>query len=208
MSITVTLIILAATVLTSLSAFSDRRLFEALLFDPYRARESGEWYRSVSHALVHADVPHLMVNMFVLHAFGPQVESLFARLTTLPVWLAFGGLYLGGALVGALPALFKHGAHPGYRSVGASGAVSAVTFSMILLLPMAPLRILFVPVDMPAFVFGSLYLVYSWAMDRRGGDGVAHDAHLHGALFGVAYTAVLEPHALLHFGSLQPYLLP
>lgn len=208
MSITISLVILAVTVLVSLSAFSDRRLFEALLFDPYRTREGREWYRFITHAAIHADVPHLVVNMFVLHAFGQHVEYLFARISPLPVWLTFGGLYLGGAVVASLPAYVKHGAHPGYRAVGASGAVSAVTFAVILLLPMAPLRILFVPIDLPAILFGVLYLVYSWVMDRRGGDGVAHDAHFHGALFGVAYTTMLEPEALLHFGSLQQYLLP
>jgi membrane associated rhomboid family serine protease len=208
MNTSISLLILAATVLASLAAFSDGRLFERLLFDPYRVRVHKEWYRSLTHALVHADLPHLAVNMFVLHAFGANVEFLFERLSPLPVWLTFGGLYLGGAFVGAMPAYFKHASRSGYRSVGASGAVSAVTFAVILLLPMAPLRILFLPVDLPAVVFGALYLVYSWAMDRRGGDGVAHDAHLHGALFGVAYTALLEPQALFHFGSLQNFLQP
>ncbi len=208
MNTTISLFILAATVLVSLAAFNDGRLFERLLFDPYRVRMHREWHRSITHALVHADLPHLVVNMFVLHAFGANVEYLFGRLSPLPVWLTFGGLYLGGALVGAMPAYFKHGSRPGYRSVGASGAVSAVTFAVILLLPMAPLRILFLPVDLPAVVFGVLYLAYSWAMDRRGGDGVAHDAHLHGALFGIAYTALLEPQALFHFGSLQNMLVP
>lgn len=208
MDLPLSTILLAVTVLVSLVAFSDRRLFDGLLFDPYAVRSRNEWQRFLTHALVHADVTHLVVNMFVLHAFGQHVEFLFGRLSLLPVWVTFGGLYLGGAVVAAIPAYVKHGQHPGYRSVGASGAVSAVIFAMILLLPMAPLRILLLPIDLPAFVFGILYLVYAWAMDRRGGDHVAHDAHLHGALFGLVYTAVLEPQAVLQFGQFQPYLMP
>jgi membrane associated rhomboid family serine protease len=208
MEVSLSLILLGVTVLFSVSAFSNGALFEALLFDPYAARTRNEWYRFVTHALVHADVPHLVVNMFVLHSFGRHVEHLFGQLSLAPTWLTFGGLYVGGAIVAAIPAYVKHGSHSGYRSVGASGAVSAVIFAMVLLLPMAPLRILLVPIDLPAFVFGLLYLVYAWAMDRRGGDHVAHDAHLHGALFGLVFTAVLEPQSVLQFGRLQPYLMP
>jgi membrane associated rhomboid family serine protease len=208
MELSLSSILLGVTVLVSLTAFSDNRLFEALLFDPHAARTRNDWYRFISHALVHADVPHLLVNMFVLVSFGQHVELLFSRLSTMPVWLTFGGLYVGGAVVAAIPAYVKHGQHPGYRSVGASGAVSALIFALVLLLPMAPLRILLVPIDLPAFVFGLLYLVYAWAMDRRGGDHVAHDAHLHGALFGLIFTAVLEPQAVLQFGGLEPYLMP
>lgn len=190
-----------------MAAFRDERVFALLLFDAHRVRH-GEWYRCLSHALVHSDVPHLVVNMFVLYMFGRNVELLYGMVlgpVSLPVFVL---LYLGGAVVSSIPALVKHGDVPGYRAVGASGAVSAVLFAQILLMPTAPIRFLFIPFDVPSFVFGGLYLFYSWYMDRRGGDNVAHDAHLHGALFGIAFTAILEPRALFEFGSFERFMMP
>ena len=207
LSLEPTTIILVITVLISWSAFSNARLFEMLLFDPYRIRTGNEWYRFVTHAVVHSDVPHLVVNMFVLFAFGQNVQLLYGALVGPTAVWAFIALYLGGAIISSLPSMFKHMATPGYRAVGASGAVSAVLFAQILLLPTAPVRVLFVPIDLPSWVFGALYLFYSWYMDKRGGDNVAHDAHLHGALFGLAFTAFLAPQALFQFGHFQfPYL--
>jgi membrane associated rhomboid family serine protease len=198
-----TIILLGITVVLSWSAFTNERLFEALLFDPYRIRTANEWYRFFTHALLHSDVPHLVVNMFVLFAFGRNVELLYHSLVGSNATWAFLGLYVGGALFSSLPAMLKYGSTPGYRAVGASGAVSAVLFAQILLLPFAPVRVMLVPIDLPSWVFGALYLFYSWYMDKRGGDNVAHDAHLHGALFGMAFTAFLAPDALFRFGNFQ-----
>ncbi|MBP7450996.1 MAG: rhomboid family intramembrane serine protease, partial [Flavobacteriales bacterium] len=84
------------TVLISWSAFSNARLFEMLLFDPYRIRTGNEWYRFVTHAVVHSDVPHLVVNMFVLFAFGQNVQLLYGALVGPTAVWAFIALYLGG----------------------------------------------------------------------------------------------------------------
>lgn len=202
-----TILLIVITCLVSLAAFKDERLFARSLFDPYLVRQ-GQWFRFLSHALVHTDMPHLVVNMFVLYMFGRNVELLYGLVLGQLSGAVFLLLYLGGAVISSVPAFVKHGAAPGYRAVGASGAVSAVLFAQILLMPTAPVRFLFIPFDVPSFVFGGLYLFYSWYMDRRGGDNVAHDAHLHGALFGIAFTAVLEPRALFEFGSFERYWTP
>jgi membrane associated rhomboid family serine protease len=59
------------------------------------------------------------------------------------------------------------------------------------------------PIPLPAWVFGVLYLLYSWQMDKRGGDNVAHDAHFYGAVFGVLFTVVLDPRLITQIGYLQ-----
>ena len=88
---------------------------------------------------------------------------------------------------------------PHYLSLGASGAVSAVVMSFIIINPLAELSLLFIPISFPAFVFGILYVAYEIYMDKKGGTGVAHDAHLWGALFGVVFTVTVHFQYLKQF---------
>lgn len=203
MSEPITIAFVLVSTLVSIAAFNDQRLFTALLFEPYVIHARKQWYRFLTHAFIHANWPHLLVNMFVLYMFGRNVEMLFGMITNGPVLLPYLGLYLGGILFSSVPSYKKHIHDPGYRAVGASGAVSAVLFAQILLLPTRNVGILLVPVEMPAWIFGVLYLVYSWYMDKRGGDNVAHDAHFYGAVYGIIFTAALEPQLLLNIGSFQ-----
>jgi membrane associated rhomboid family serine protease len=200
--LSITLILIAATTLTSAMAFQRPALKEALLFSPYAVLHQGQWYRLFSHAFVHADWGHLLVNMFVLWSFGSNVELLYPMVTALPGAVAYGVLYVGGVLFATLPGMAKHRDDPRYRSVGASGAVSAVLFAQILLMPTHEVSVFFIQ-DLPAWVFGLLYLAYSYAMDKRGGDNVAHDAHFYGAVFGLLFTAALDPDLVFQLGYLQ-----
>ncbi len=201
-SITLLLIILTGAV--SLAAFNNPGLFQRLLFEPFVIGVRGEWYRFITHAFIHANWPHLLVNMFVLYFFGRNVEMLYPMIAPgLPVWVSFLGLYVGGILASSIPSYRKHLYNPTYRAVGASGAVSAVLFAQVLMLPTSEVAFLFLPIPMPAWVFGVLYLAYSWYMDKRGGDNVAHDAHFHGAVFGIIYTAALSPDLVMHLGAFQ-----
>jgi len=196
------LVLVALTVLVSIAAFQDRRVFETLLFSPYAVQHRGQWYRLFSHGLIHADTMHLVVNMFVLWSFGSSVEVLYPFVTPVPGAAAFLVLYFGGMLFATIPGMTKHRNDPAYRSIGASGAVSAVVFAQIVMLPTHKVSLFFIQ-ELPAWLFGVLYLVYSYAMDKRGGDNVAHDAHFYGAVFGVLFTFVLHPALLLDFGMLE-----
>ncbi|HRH37651.1 MAG TPA: rhomboid family intramembrane serine protease [Flavobacteriales bacterium] len=202
----VTTVILVITCLVSIAAFSDHRLFTALLFEPYVMNARKQWYRFITHAFIHSGWPHLFVNMFVLHMFGKNVEFLLPMVTHRSPTFAFILLYVGGILFSSLPSYKRHLHDPNYRAVGASGAVSAVLFAQILMLPTSPVRIMFIPIDIPSWIFGIIYLWYSWYMDKRGGDNVAHDAHFFGAVFGIAYMTLLEPSLLFHIGAFQDSL--
>jgi membrane associated rhomboid family serine protease len=204
--LSITILLIVAIALVSVVAFSDQRLFSALLFEPYVMRVRGEWYRVVSHAFIHAHWPHLIVNMFVLYMFGRNVELLYAMVSDRPVWSTYLLLFLGGVVIASLPGFRRHAQDPSYRAVGASGGVSAVLFAQILLLPTTKVTFLLLPIPLPAWVFGVLYLVYSWQMDRRSNDNVAHDAHFYGAVFGVVFTALLDPRLITHVGYLQRQL--
>ena len=133
--------------------------------------------------------------MFTLFFFGRYMEGTITELTGSP-W-TYLGFYLAALVVSILPTYLKHQKDPNYRSLGASGAVSAVLFAFILFDPWATIGVMFIP--MPAIVFAVLYVGYSIWMDKRGGDNVNHGAHLAGAAFGVLFMVIMEPRVLGHF---------
>ena len=196
-------ILMGATVLLSVAAFGDGRFFSAMLFEPFVIKARGEWYRFITHAFVHANWPHLIVNMFVLYMFGRNVELLLPHLTGRDALLDYALLYVGGIIFSSLPSYKRNMHDPTYRAVGASGAVSAVLFAQVLMLPTSPVYFFLIPFPVPAYAFGALYLAYSYYMDKRGGDNVAHDAHFFGALYGLMYMVFLDPSLLLDLGGFQ-----
>jgi membrane associated rhomboid family serine protease len=195
----ITLLIIAASVIFSLMAFNKRELLYRYELNPYSMVHNKQWYRVITHALIHADFMHLFVNMFVLWNFGPTVEKLFIRFFGVKGLLFYVMLYLGGILFSALPSIQKHQNNPSYNAVGASGAVSAILFSSIMFMPMTKLRLLFIPIGIPAWIFGILYLVYEIYSAKNSNDHIAHDAHYVGAIFGVVFTLILEPSLIINF---------
>lgn len=108
-------------------------------------------------------------------------------------------LYFGAVATADLYNLFTQKNNPGYKSLGASGGVSAVVFAYILLNPFGKLYLMFIPVGIPAFVFGPLYLLYCAYMAKRGGDNIGHTAHLTGSVFGFIFPAIFEPRLFMRF---------
>lgn len=189
----VTLIIIAVTVIVSLLAFNNREIFRRLAFNAYDIKHFKNSYRFLSYALVHADWVHLFINMLVLYSFGRIVEQYYAMLFGVKGILYFILLYVGGTALSTLPSYGKHKDDYSYTAVGASGAVSAVVFAFILFDPLGKLTIFPIPIGIPAIVFGILYLIYSAYMGKKNIDNVGHDAHFWGAIFGLLFTIVLKP---------------
>lgn len=187
-----TLAIIAFTVVISLLGLQDQRVFQQLVFEPYTIHARKDWFRFVTHAFLHAHIPHLAINMFVLYSFGRVLERSFSTELGMNGSLPFVLLYLGGVVFAALPSYKRHLYDPGYRAVGASGAVSAVLFATILLFPMEELYI-FGVFPIKGILFGPLYLAYEYYLDKKGNDNVAHDAHFYGALFGLGFMTILKP---------------
>ncbi|RMG81930.1 MAG: rhomboid family intramembrane serine protease [Bacteroidetes bacterium] len=195
----VTYLIIGITVIISVLAFSNKEMFYKLELSPYQVTNRKEWYRTFTHGFIHVDFIHLLINMYVLYMFGTLVENFFGQLFGMKSKLYYLLLYLGGMNFAALPSLKKHKNNPYYRAVGASGAVSAVLFSAILFIPTAPLRIMFIPIDIPAFIFGILYLALEYYLNKKANDNIAHDAHYWGALFGIVFTLIISPSTGLMF---------
>lgn len=196
MHLSVTILLVLVTTLVSWRAFHDRALLERLLLWPPAIDRSRQYDRLIGYGFVHADWPHLLFNMITLWSFGSAVERVFAQWISPLGYLLF---YLSALVVSILPTWLAHRNDPAYRSLGASGAVSAVLFTFILFDPWSKLVIFPLPVPIPAILFAVLYVGYSVWMDRRGRDNVNHSAHLWGAAYGVAFTLVLEPRVLSHF---------
>lgn len=189
----ITFILIGVTCIVSFISFSNREIFSRLKFNAVDAREPKNYYRFITYGLIHADFLHLFANMLVLYSFGRIVESMFGFIFPEKAAYYFLLLYFGGLILSIVPAFGKHKNDVFYNAVGASGAVSAVLFSSIILYPTGKIMLLFIPVPIPAPVFGVLYIAYEYYMSRRGGDNIGHDAHLWGAIFGVIFTLTLKP---------------
>ena len=189
-----TLIIIAITCVVSFFAFNDPTLLRRLILWPPAVERDKQYYRLISYGLIHADGQHLLFNMMTLFFFGRTMEGFFSEELG-P--LGFAIFYVGGLVVSILPTFLKNRNNSNYRSLGASGAVSAVLFAFILLQPWAKIIVFVVP--MPAILYAILYVVYSIYMDRRGVGNINHSAHLWGAAYGVIFTSIMEPRVLPHF---------
>jgi len=192
----VTLAIIGVTVFVSWRAFNDQKLLARLILWPPAISRNGQYDRLVTHGFIHADWMHLLFNMITLFFFGRAMEMFFSQRIGPVGYLAF---YLSAIVVAILPTYLRHRKDAAYRSLGASGAVSAVLFAFILLDPWSRIFIMPIPIGIPAFVFALFYLGYSIWMDRQGGDNVNHSAHLWGAAYGMLFTVMLEPRVATTF---------
>ncbi|WP_141453138.1 rhomboid family intramembrane serine protease [Pseudoxanthomonas sp. z9] len=191
----ITLILILVTSVVSLLAFRTPALAGRLILWPPAIDRNKQYDRLVTYGFIHADIWHLLFNMVTLFFFGRIMEGVVTELTGSV--LVYIGFYLSALVVSILPTYLKHQKDPNYRSLGASGAVSAVLFAFILINPWAMIGVFFIP--MPAIVFAVLYVAYSIWMDKRGGDNVNHGAHLAGAAYGVLFMIAMEPKVLSHF---------
>jgi membrane associated rhomboid family serine protease len=190
MSITLTIIII--TCLISFTAFNNSKIFDDLIFYPPAITHNRQYYRFFTCGFIHANIAHLGFNMYSLWIFGEYVEIQFAgAFGPLGKWL-YLLMYLSSLFFCLLPTYSKNRNNNNYRSLGASGAVSAVVFSFIFLDPLQKLGLIFLPQSMmiPGFIFGILYLVISSYMDKRGGGNINHSAHIWGALYGILFLII------------------
>ena len=186
----ITLALVAVTVLVSWQAWERPKLMDRLILWPPAIDRQKQYDRLLTHGFIHADGMHLIFNMLTLYSFGRAMEGYFSARIGPVGFLLF---YLSAVVVAILPTFMRHRHDARYRSLGASGAVSAVLFASVLLDPWSGIYLFFIPIPVPAFIFAGLYVWYSIWMDKRGGDNVNHSAHLWGALYGVMFTLLQQP---------------
>ena len=176
-------------------AFSNQAIIDKLIFYPPAISNDKQWYRFFTCGLIHADIGHLAFNMFSLYLFGKgvkgiSVEGKFREIFSDTGPLLYSLLYISALAVCLLPTYSKHKNNSHYRSLGASGAVSAVVFVGILLYPTAKIGLFIIPPVIPAFIFAPIYLVITAYLDKKGDSGINHSAHLWGAIYGIAFLIV------------------
>ena len=186
----ITLALVAVTVLVSWQAWERPKLMDRLILWPPAIDRQRQYDRLLTHGFIHADGMHLVFNMVTLYSFGQAMEAYFGARIGPVGFLLF---YLSAVVVAILPTFMRHRHDARYRSLGASGAVSAVLFASILLDPWSGIYLFFIPIPVPAFIFAGLYIWYSIWMEKRGGDNINHSAHLWGALYGVMFTLLQQP---------------
>lgn len=190
MTLTITLIIIIVTCIVSFIAFNNNTVFDDLIFYPPAIANQNQLYRFFTCGFIHANYGHLFFNMYSLYIFGVYVEAQFTDVFgSVGKWL-YLLMYMSSLYFCLLPTYRKNRDNYNYRSLGASGAVSAVVFAFIFLEPMHKLGIIFIPFMIPGFIFGILYLVISSVMDKKGAGSINHSAHIWGALYGVSFLVI------------------
>ena len=181
----VTLIVIGINVLVSMKGFNDPSFFEKYKFNT-GAVKRGEQIRILTSGFLHVSTAHLFFNMLTLYFFASLVVNLLGTVN-------FVIIYLGSLVLGNLLSFYFHRNEDFYTAVGASGAVSGILYSAILLQPGMSLYMFFIPIPIPAYIFGIGYLLYSIYGMRAQNDNIGHDAHFGGAIGGYVLTLAMAP---------------
>jgi membrane associated rhomboid family serine protease len=190
MQFSITTIIVIITTLVSIGGFSNQKIIEDLIFYPPAVTRQNQWYRFFTCGLIHADWGHLFFNMLSLYLFGQYVEDAFGDLFGVYGKWVYLALYISALLISQLPTFAKNKNNYQYRSLGASGAVSAVIFAGLMLTPTLGIYIFFIPIPIPGFIFAPLYLIISALLDKKGAGNINHSAHIWGSIYGLAFVII------------------
>lgn len=178
------LVLILANVVVSYKGWNDIYFFRKYEFHVGSIR-AGEQIRMLTSGFLHVDMSHLLFNMLTLYFFAPVVIGILGT-------FSFVLVYFGSLIFGSLLTLLFHKNNYSYKAVGASGAVTGVLYSAILLQPEMMLGLFFV-IPIPAYLFGILYLLYSIYGMKAQNDNIGHTAHFGGAVGGYVITLVKEP---------------
>ena len=179
------LLLIVSNVLMSYKGFSDIRFFDQYKFSVLGVQQRN-YYRLLSSGFLHVDATHLLFNMFALYIFGDVVIQITGVILLVLI-------YILSLLAGNYFTFINHKNEPGYTAVGASGGVSGIVYSSILLFPQMKLALLFFPIPMPGYVFGILYLLYTLFGMKSRRDNIGHTAHFGGAVSGFIATIFIYP---------------
>ncbi|MBX2926606.1 MAG: rhomboid family intramembrane serine protease [Saprospiraceae bacterium] len=185
----VTLILIVANVLFSYQGFKNRLFFEGYKFEVDSILINKDRIRLISAGFLHGSWTHLVLNMVGLYLFGRLLEYDMGGFNLLLI-------YVAGLIGGNMLSLYIHRQHGDYSAVGASGAVSGLVFAVIALMPGVEIGLILLPIFIPGWIFGLLYILYTIYGIKSQSDNIGHEAHLGGALAGMIAAVIMQPEAL------------
>lgn len=199
MTLSLTIIIIVVTVFISFYAWSNGNIYFGMMMNPYEIFKQKQYWRLVTSGFIHSGYVHLGFNMFTFYFFGRVVEQIFK----LVVGHSMGSIlfilfYVSAIVISDLPTAVKNRHRPGFNSLGASGAVSAVVFSSIIFMPLNDIC-LYGVLCIPGFILGFVYVIYSYYQGKKSDDNINHEAHLYGAIYGVVFSVLIYPQSILDF---------
>lgn len=199
MEISITVVLIAITCLISYQAFRNPSFMGRCMFTPYIIKRDQQFDRFITSGFIHKDGTHLLFNMFTFYFFGRQIEQFLTYyMGEVGGGVAYVAFYIIGIIISDIPTYLKQKDNPSYHALGASGGVSATVFASIMLAPLSNICI-FGLICLPGFILGILFLIYSVMKGMQDKDGINHDAHLYGALFGILFIFVLTPESAISF---------
>ncbi|WP_268035088.1 rhomboid family intramembrane serine protease [Algoriphagus sp. PAP.12] len=199
MSLSITVILIILTVISSFYGFNNLSFIERWMFIPYKIKNRKQWDRFILSGFIHKDYIHLLFNMFTFYFFGRVVEQfLMYKYGAAVGGIVFVIFYILGIIIADIPTYLKNKDNSYYRALGASGGTAATVFASIIILPLADIC-LFGILCLPGFILGALFLIYSYTKGRQDNDGINHDAHLYGALFGIIFILIISPGSAVDF---------
>ena len=181
--------IIVSNVLLSFIGFKNQSFFKKYQFQMGKIK-AGEQIRMWSSGFLHVDFNHLFINMLSLYFFAGYVVYSLGEMKFLALYLS--SLYIGNYL-----SFLYHNQQNEYTAVGASGAVSGIVYSAVLLYPDMKMLLIFFPIPLPGYIMASIYLIYTIYGMRKQGDNIGHTAHFGGALAGLIATIAFAPSVLI-----------
>ena len=181
--------IIVSNVLLSFIGFKNQSFFKKYQFQMGKIK-AGEQIRMWSSGFLHVDFNHLFINMLSLYFFAGYVVYSLGEMKFLALYLS--SLYIGNYL-----SFLYHNKQNEYTAVGASGAVSGIVYSAVLLYPDMKMLLIFFPIPLPGYIMASIYLIYTIYGMRKQGDNIGHTAHFGGALAGLIATIAFAPGVLI-----------
>jgi membrane associated rhomboid family serine protease len=182
------ILIIGLNILFTFIGFKNDNFFEQYRFQIGKIRE-GEYFRLLSSGFLHVNTTHLLFNMFTFYFFVNIVVGMLGT-------VSFLGLFLGSLLAGNFFAYYFHLKDSYYSAVGASGAVTGVLFSALLLYPNIELMLFLIPIPIPGYLFGIGYILYTLYGMKAQNDTIGHTAHFGGAIGGILITLLVKPEVL------------
>ncbi len=195
---TVTRSLLIINVLMFVATLINPSLMKGLFAMAYPASTAFRWWQPLTHMFMHDGIWHILINMYTLVMFGMVVEQALGskRFLILFFVTGFGAVLLHtGVEFLQVRSLVKEYTPAPYSAqqiydmiphvLGASGAVYGVLVAFAMLYPEARMTLIFPPVTLDAKWMVAIFIGIELLTGITGTQmGVAHFAHLGGALFG------------------------